>query len=343
MIRTLIIDDSLLFRELLIRGLKDSDDIEVIGYEADPFWAADLILELEPDVVTLDVEMPKMDGVKFLRKLMPQYPLPVIVISSVTSAVFEALDAGALDFLAKPIDLSSDMSTFFFSLRGKVRAASQAKFAFRRQASKTINLEQEGLRGEIDPRRIIAIGASTGGTDAIGSILTKFTANMPGMVVAQHMPPGFTSLYAERLSKTTNFDVREAHDGMELIPGRVLIAPGDHHMTVVRFEDRYMVSCRRTPKVNGHRPSVDVLFESVAESAGADAIGVILTGMGADGASGLKRMRDMGGVTIGQDEKTSVVYGMPMAAYMLGGVMIQLPLYRIADEIFRILSFSAGR
>ncbi|MDR1272021.1 MAG: chemotaxis response regulator protein-glutamate methylesterase [Clostridiales Family XIII bacterium] len=343
MIRTLIIDDSLLFRELLSRGLKDSDDIEVAGHASDPFSAAEQILELEPDVVTLDVEMPKMDGVKFLRKLMPQYPLPVIVISSVTSAVFEALDAGALDFLAKPIDLSGDMSTFFFSLRSKVRAASQAKFAFRKQISKAINLEQEGLKGEIDPRSIIAIGASTGGTDAIGSILTKFTANMPGIVVAQHMPPGFTSLYAERLSRTTNFDVREAHDGMELVPGRVLIAPGDHHMTVARFEDRYRVNCHRTPKVNGHRPSVDVLFESVAASAGAYAIGVILTGMGSDGADGLKKIRDYGGITIGQDENTSVVYGMPMAAHMLGGVMIQLPLYRIADEIFRLLSLSMGR
>jgi two-component system chemotaxis response regulator CheB len=338
MIRTLIIDDSLLFRGLLAKGLNEADDIEVVGYAVDPFSAVEKILELEPDVVTLDIEMPKMDGVRFLRKLMPQYPLPVIVISSVTSAVFEALDAGALDFLAKPEGADEASEVFITALQSMVRAASRAKFAFRKQSSKSILLEQDGLAGEIDPRFIIAIGASTGGTDAISSILTKFTSDMPGIVIAQHMPPGFTTLYAQRLDSISNLTVLEARDGMEVIPGRVLIAPGDMQMSVAQGPTGYMIRCSQSPKVNGHRPSVDVLFESVANVAREHALGTILTGMGSDGAAGLRRIRDLGGYTIGQDEKTSVVYGMPMAAYLLGGVMIQLPLYRIADEIFRTSS-----
>jgi len=248
------------------------------------------------------------------------------------------MDAGAIDFVAKPENLHHENVLFFNDLKSKIIAASLTRFGYRRQAKQEIHLEIEGVRGPIDPKTIVAIGASTGGTDAINSMLTKFTANMPGMVIVQHMPAGFTALYAKRIDAASQLSVKEAEDGDELTPGHVLIAPGDLHMTVERSAAGYRVRCEQGAKVNGHRPSVDVLFDSVAEAAGANAIGVILTGMGTDGAAGLKKIRGYGGYTIGQDERSSVVYGMPMAAYVSGVVMTQLPLYRIPDEILRMLS-----
>ncbi|MDR0853980.1 MAG: chemotaxis response regulator protein-glutamate methylesterase [Clostridiales Family XIII bacterium] len=337
-IKVMVVDDSLLFREIIIKGLEGDNEIEVVGFSADPFDAKDKIPKLAPDVMTLDIEMPKMDGIKFLRKLLPQYPLPVIVVSSLRESVFEALDAGAFDFIAKPDNVNGDANSFLTELRAKILAASSAQYAFRRNQPETIELTVEGLKTPVDPARIIAIGASTGGTEAINSILTKFSSNMPGIVIVQHMPPGFTQMYAQRLNTITNLQAKEAEDGDDVLPGRILIAPGDFHMELVRKGTGYAVKINKNPKVNGHRPSVDVLFDSVAKVAGKKALGVILTGMGADGATGLKRIRSVGGYTIGQDERSSVVYGMPMAAYMTGAVMAQLPLYRIADEICRILS-----
>jgi two-component system chemotaxis response regulator CheB len=269
---------------------------------------------------------------------MPQYPLPVIVISSLKASVFEAMDAGAIDFVAKPENLNDDLSRFFSELKDKIVAASHARFAYRRHTGAEIRLEPDGVRGQIDPEGVIAIGASTGGTDAINSILTKFSSNMPGIVVVQHMPTGFTSLYAKRLDAISSLSVKEAADGDELKPGQVLLAPGDYHMALEKYGTGYRVRCRQGHKVNGHRPSVDVLFDSVADAAGHHAMGVILTGMGTDGAAGLKKIRNYGGYTIGQDQRSSVVYGMPMAAYLSGAVMVQLPLYRIPDEILRKLS-----
>ncbi|MDR2157504.1 MAG: chemotaxis response regulator protein-glutamate methylesterase [Clostridiales Family XIII bacterium] len=336
-IKVLIVDDSLLFRELLQKGLRRFPDIEIIGTAADPFEAKDRIVALRPDVITLDVEMPRMDGIKFLRQLMPQLPLPVIVISSLRESVFEAMDAGALDFVPKPENADNTVA-FAGSLAEKIRAASKARLAYRRDARTDIKLGAEGVKGPVDPRIVIAIGASTGGTEAIFSILSKFSGNMPGFVIVQHMPAGFTKLYAERLNATCVFEVKEAEDGDVLRPGRALLAPGDHQMRVIRKGAGYAVRCDKSPKVNGHRPSVDVLFHSVAEAAGKDGVGIILTGMGADGALGLKRIRYAGGYTLGQDERSSVVYGMPMAAYMSGAVMVQLPLYRIPDELCRKLS-----
>ncbi|GHU68018.1 chemotaxis response regulator protein-glutamate methylesterase of group 2 operon [Clostridia bacterium] len=337
-IKLMVLDDSLLFREVMVQGFHNDALIEIVGFASDPFEATEKIPALEPDVLTCDIEMPRMDGIKFVRRLMSQYPLPVIVVSSLAIGVFEALDAGALDFIRKPENLNEGHAKFFADLRGKIIAASQAKFAFRRRENIGIHIEPEGVRGAVNSRNIIAIGASTGGTDAINSVLTKFSSHMPGIVIAQHMPAEFTKLYAQRLDEMSNLSVKEAEDGDEVLPGRVLIAPGDFHMCLEKRAAGYAVRCENTPKVNGHRPSVDVLFRSVAETAGNDAIGVILTGMGADGAEGLKKIREFGGYTIGQDERSSVVYGMPMAAYMLGAVMVQLPLYRVPDEILRKLN-----
>jgi len=337
-IRVLIIDDSLLFREVISKGLASDSRIEVVGFASDPFEAKDKIPELDPDVLTLDIEMPRMDGIKFLRHLLPQYPLPVIVLSMLKASVFEAMDAGAIDFVAKPENLQDDNSQFFVDLKSKIIAASETRYGYRRHVKSEIHLEPEGVRGSVDAKTIIAIGASTGGTDAINSMLTKFSSNMPGMVIVQHMPAGFTTLYAKRIDSASLLSVREAADGDEVLPGHVLIAPGDYHMTVEKTVTGYVVRCSQGAKVKGHRPSVDVLFNSVAEAAGSNAIGVILTGMGTDGAAGLKRIRNYGGYTIGQDERSSVVYGMPMAAYVSGAVMTQLPLYRIPDELIRKLS-----
>ncbi|MDR1815291.1 MAG: chemotaxis response regulator protein-glutamate methylesterase [Clostridiales Family XIII bacterium] len=339
-IRLMVVDDSLLFRELVAKGYEKDDCIEVVGFAADPFEAKDRIPKLAPQVLLLDVEMPRMDGIKFLRNLMPQYPLPVIVISSLAVSVFEALDAGALDFIAKPASVA-DQPAFLRELKDKVLAASTARFAFRRRVPDAIELSAEGVAGAVDASRLIAIGASTGGTDAITSILTKYSANMPGIVVAQHMPSGFTKMFAQRLDAACHLTVREARDGDAVEPGTALIAPGGLQMEVVREGTPgaggcYRVRCRESAPVNGHRPAVDVLFGSVAEAAGPRAIGVLLTGMGVDGAAGLKRILDAGGRTIGQDERSSVVYGMPMAAWVMGAVQVQLPLFRIADEILRM-------
>jgi len=334
-IRLMVVDDSLLFRELVAKGYEKDDCIEVVGFAADPFEAKDRIPKLAPHVLLLDVEMPRMDGIKFLRSLMPQYPLPVIVISSLAVSVFEALDAGALDFIAKP-QRREDYGDFFAELREKVVAASKARFAFRRKQNVSIELKPEGVAGPVNADKVIAIGASTGGTDAITSILTKFSGNMPGMVVVEHMPSGFTKMFAQRLDEACNLEVREATDGDMVRPGTVLIAPGGFQMELEKAGGVYRVRCARGEPVNGHQPSVDVLFSSVAAAAGKDAVGVILTGMGVDGALGLLRILEAGGRTVGQDERSSVVYGMPMAAWVMGAVQVQLPLFRIADEILRM-------
>ena len=334
--RVLVVDDSLLFRESLSKELKKYSFIDVVGVAGDPYEAKDKIMELKPDVITLDVEMPRMDGIKFLKKLLPSYSVPVIVISSLRESVFEAMNAGALDFVGKP-QAGEDPGEFIREVATKIKGASTAKFAFRK-GTPNINLTPEGLRGAVNPRDLIAIGASTGGTEAIYSILTKFSVNMPGMVVVQHMPAGFTKLYAERLNNACEMTVSEAKNGDEIKPGHVFIAPGDYNMTVQPKGAGYMIKCDKTEKVNGHRPSVDVLFNSVAANVGNNALGIILTGMGADGAKGLLAMREAGGYTIGQDEKSSVVYGMPQAAYTAGAVMQQTPLFRIPDDILRRFS-----
>ncbi len=336
-IKVLIVDDSLLFREFLAKEMAKDFGIEVVGTAENPFIARDKILELKPDVVTLDVEMPKMDGIAFLRKLMPQYPLPVIVVSSAGKNVLEALDAGAVDFVTKP-DLTKEggMSSFINELIIKVKIASTAKVGnFKKDYQPAKIISNKGIDVS---NMVVAIGASTGGTEAIYNIITTLPRDMPGILIVQHMPPVFTKLYAERLNNSCRLEVKEAENGDVLKPGRVLVAAGDFHMKLARNAAGFYVKCEKGERVNGHCPSVDVLFDSVAIVAKSKAIGVILTGMGSDGAKGLLNMKKQGAYTIGQDEKTSIVYGMPMVAFNIGGVSKQLPLDRISQEICDSLS-----
>ncbi len=337
-IKVLIVDDSLLFRETLAKELSKDLGIEVVGTAADPFDARDKILELSPDVLTLDVEMPKMDGIAFLRKLMPQYPLPVIVVSSVGENVFNALNAGAVDFVTKPdFTKPGGIVAFINELVIKIKIASTAKVG---SLKKDYNVAKVVSKQGMDiSDTVIAIGASTGGTEAVLSVIQNLPREMPGIVIVQHMPPVFTKMYADRLNQTCLLEVKEAENNDVIRPGRVLLAPGDFQMRVEKGSNGYYVRVEKGEKVSGHCPSVDVLFDSMAETVkGAKAVGVILTGMGSDGAKGLLKMRNTGAYTIGQDEKTCVVYGMPAVAYNIGAVKTQLPLDKIPQEICDYLS-----
>lgn len=334
-IRVLIVDDSLLFREVLVRGLSSDPGIEVVATASDPFDARDKIIEYEPDVMTCDVEMPKMSGIEFIQRLMPQYPLPIIVVSSTSGTVFDAMNAGAVDFVGKP-NLSSvnSVESFINDLIAKIKIASKAKV---QNHSLETTLKKVERTSASDKIKLIAIGASTGGTEAIFSILKKLPSNIPGIVIVQHIPPKFSRMFAERMNTTTGLAVKEAKTGDYVERGRVLIAPGDQHMIVKKMGDKYRVECFEGEKVNGHCPSVDVLFESVAKEAGNNTIGVILTGMGYDGAKGLMSMRRKGARTVGQDEKSCVVYGMPKVAYNIGAVEKQTALENIPNIIFSLL------
>jgi two-component system chemotaxis response regulator CheB len=336
-IKVLVIDDSLLFREAVARGIGSDRGIEVVGTSSNPFEARDKIIELEPDVLTLDIEMPRMNGIEFLEKLMPQYPMPVVVVSALNDKVFEALNAGAVDFVAKPNGQSRDgIDGFINELIIKVKIASMAKVSHHKSEYRN-NQSNTNMNMGINDI-VIAIGASTGGTEAIAEILSSIPKDMPGIVVVQHMPPVFTRMYAQRLNNSCQMEVKEAAPGDEIIPGRVLIAPGDKHLRINKKENSYIVECLNGDKVNGHKPSVDVLFNSVAEKAGKSAIGIILTGMGYDGAKGLLNIKQKGGITIGQDEKSCVVYGMPKVAYDIGAVLRQVPLKNIPQAIYSAIS-----
>lgn len=338
-IRVLVVEDSLVFRQLLVTNLNKDPAIEVVAVAGDPFEARDLIIEHKPDVMTLDIELPRMSGLEFLRKLMPQYPMPVIVISSLSDKVFDALHAGAVDFVAKPQVQDRKQLEYFLTneLPLKVKIASTASLANIKKAAATMQ-NASGASGGVSSDKIIAIGASTGGTEAIAAVIKDFGTDIPGVVIVQHMPPGFTDMYAKRLNERCRVTVREAKNGDRVETGTVLIAPGgDAHMRLIKVGGQYQVEIKRGEKVNGHCPSVDVLFDSVAKNAGSDAIGIILTGMGGDGAKGLKAMRDAGADTIGQDESTCVVYGMPKVAYELGGVKYQEKLDNIARKTYALL------
>lgn len=335
-IKVLIVDDSLVFREGLAKGISDDAGIEVVGTASDPYMARDKIIELRPDVITLDVEMPKMNGIEFLKRLMPQYPLPVVVVSAVSSNVFDALNAGAVDFVTKPdIQRPGGFNSFINELVVKIKIASTAKVGSYKKDYVPVNSLKST---HVKENMVIAIGASTGGTEAIYQLVKVLPRDIPGIVIVQHMPPVFTRMYAERLNNACIVEVKEAQEGDMVKPGRVLIAPGDFHMSLHKENQNFYVKCIKGEKVSGHCPSVDVLFDSVANAAGSRAIGIILTGMGSDGAKGLLNMKKKGAYTIGQDEKSCVVYGMPMVSYNIGAVMKQAPLEKIPQEIYDYLS-----
>lgn len=335
-VRVLAVDDSVLFRTKLQLTLSKDPDIKIVGTAVDADDALRKILELKPDVITLDVEMPKMSGIEFMRALMKQHPVPVVVVSSLPMNAIDAMSAGAVDFVKKPMDGSDrSVTAFFEELSEKVKVAAGAKV--RNTTLVSPSKLSVGLMGRAtltpDPLDVIAIGASTGGTEAILEVVKNLPSSMPGIVIVQHMPATFTAMYAQRLNKLCKMSAKEAADNDRVQQGRILLAAGDYHMTLKKDEKGYYVRCQHGEKVNGHCPSVDVLFDSVAQSAGRRAVGVLLTGMGADGAKGLTKMHSLGSYTIGQDKDTCVVYGMPMEAYKMGGVTRQFPLDQIGDEL----------
>lgn len=343
-VRVLVVDDSALVREILAAGLDADPEIQVVGTATDPFSARDKIVQLRPDVLTLDVEMPRMDGVEFLRQLMPQYPLPVVMVSALTERgrkiTLEALDCGAVDFVTKPSsNLAQGLQAMMTQLQLKVKVAAGANVSHwkgRKAARKPVPTAQRALTASTN--RAVIIGASTGGTEAIREVVTRFPVTTPGVVIVQHMPAGFTRLFAERLNELSVMQVKEAQDGDSVIPGRVLVAPGDFQLEVLRSGGTYQVRIRPGEKVNGHCPSVEVLMNSAATALGEHAVGVMLTGMGSDGARGLKAMREAGARTLAQDRESSVVFGMPKVAWELGAAERLVPLGQIADTVLNWLS-----
>lgn len=334
--RVLVVDDSAIVRKVLTDALSAEEDIEVVGTAPDPFVARDKILSLEPDVLTLDIEMPRMDGLTFLRKLMHHHPLPVIVISSLGQAgchaALEALRLGAVEVLAKPGGPYS-VGELRLQLASKIRAAALAKLRGS-VAAETPPPVPPPPAPAFARGMVVAIGASTGGTEAIAAVLTRMPAGCPAILVAQHIPPVFSTAFADRLNRICPMEVREAADGDAVTPGLALVAPGNLHMMLRKACGGYRVAVKDGPRVCYQRPSVDVLFTSVAEAAGENATGVLLTGMGSDGAQGLLRMRQAGARTLAQDEATSVVFGMPREAIRLGAAARVLPLDRIPAGIF---------
>lgn len=360
-IKLLIVDDSMVFCQLLVVQLpRINPRLQVIGYAMNAYDALKKANELHPDVISLDVEMPGMSGLDFLQQLIPRSPIPVVLVSSLNVSVFDALSYGAVDFVKKP-DMSKNYNTqtFIQALASKLVIASSATVnvscinrrlsstSVRSGCVSTISSQPEPLRSTQSltcsslkiKDTIIAIGASTGGTEATLEVLKKLPKEMPGIVITQHMPEGFTQMYASRLDRLCAMDVKEAANGDQVRPGLALIAPGgEKHMKVVKKGIHYYVQCVPGSKVNGHRPSVDVLFSSVANAAKSNAVGIILTGMGSDGAQGLLEMRQNGGYTIGQDKNSCVVYGMPMVAERIGAVCTQAACSNIANTLIKHLN-----
>jgi two-component system chemotaxis response regulator CheB len=343
-IRVLTIDDSALMRQVLATLLSKDPEIEVIGSAPDPYIAREKIKALNPDVITLDVEMPKMDGLTFLEKLMRGRPMPVVMVSSLTEAgcqtTLRALELGAVDFITKPkIDLREGMEEVAQDLIAKVKAAAQAKIRSKGVGGKGVAIPLAPGGAMIKTTdTIIAIGASTGGTEAVKDVLVALPPNIPPILITQHMPEHFTKTWADRMNSLCRISVKEAEDGDSVLPGHALVAPGSYHMTLVRSGARYTVRINREPPVNRHRPSVDVTFASVAKYAGANAVGVILTGMGGDGAKEMLTMKQAGAFTIAQDEASCVVFGMPKEAIKMGGVDKILPLSEIPSAIVAYVS-----
>lgn len=337
--KVLVIDDSELARKTLQYGLMKDPYIDVVGCAGDPYTARDQIVLLRPDVLTLDVDMPRMDGLEFLRKLMPQFPVPTIMVSALTERgakiTLEALEAGAVDFVTKPrAGAQFSLDAMLLELRTKVKIAATVNVSHWKSKKSELfkyAVQRKG-RGSIH-EMIIAIGASTGGTEAIRQVLMGMSSDCPGIVVVQHMPEKFTRTFAQRLNTICDMNVKEAEHGDRVETGQVLVAPGNRHMEVVRIGQRYEVRLKDGDNVSGHKPSVDVLMRSVAQCAAERGRGVLLTGMGADGALGLLEMKKAGAKTFAQDEKSSVVFGMPKRALECGAVDSLLPLDRIAEYV----------
>ncbi len=341
-VSVLIVDDSSVVRQVLARELSRQPGIRVVGAAPDPFVARDMIVQLKPDVVTLDIEMPRMDGLTFLRKLMKYFPLPVIVVSSLAAKGREmaiaCLEAGAIDVVPKPNE-SYSIGDVAGHLAELIRGASRVRLKTPRAvpAAPTTPARTPGVPGSIalaeTTDKVVALGASTGGTEAIRAVLQSLPKQCPGIVMTQHMPEGFTASFAQRLNGLCMVEVKEAEDRDWVVPGRALLAPGNRHLKLDRDGARYIARVVDGPRVSRHRPSVDVLFESVARVAGKNALGAIMTGMGGDGAAGLLSMRKAGAMTIAQDEASCIVYGMPKEAVRFGGVQLVSPLDDIAGHI----------
>jgi two-component system chemotaxis response regulator CheB len=339
-IRVLVVDDSAIVRKVFAEELSKERGIEVVGTAPDPYIARDKIVRLKPDVITLDIEMPRMDGITFLKKLMRYYPLPVIIVSSLTpkgsQLALEALSIGALEVISKP-SVSYSVGDMSVQLADKIRAVAYVNMEAKKKAASEVprkaTLSSKALAQTTN--KIIAIGASTGGTEALRVVLTSMPMNAPGILVVQHMPAQFTTSFANRLNDLCEMTVKEAQDGDSVTNGTVLIAPGNYHMLLRRSGARYYVNVKQGPLVHHQRPSADVLFDSVADYAGANAVGVILTGMGADGAQGLLKMKNAGAKTIAQDEKSCVVFGMPKEAIKAGAADDVVSLPDIAEAALK--------
>jgi two-component system chemotaxis response regulator CheB len=333
-VRVLIVDDSAVMRQLLSTLLSADPEIEVVDTAPDPLVAREKIKALNPDVVTLDVEMPHMDGVSFLKKIMTLRPMPVVMISTLTQAgaeiTLEALEIGAVDFIAKPTSLGADVAALAAELQTKVKGAARTRFATRTTAVAPAQHKRVSVHAH---NKIVFIGASTGGVEALKVVLMGMPQDCPPILITQHMPPKFTDAFAQRLNRECAMKVSEARHDDVVEPGHVYIAPGSHHLKIVKHNLRYQCALSTEPPVSGHRPSVDVLFHSAAEVVGRAAVSTILTGMGKDGAAGMLEMRNAGAMTIGQDEASSLIYGMPRAAFERGGVMRQVPLTHVANAI----------
>lgn len=336
-IRVLVVDDSLVARTAIIEGLREYPNIEVVGCAINAIDAKNKIKQLQPDVMTLDVQMPGMTGLQFLQTILPQSPLPVVLVSSLNLGVFDALHAGAVDFVRKPAgDINTEM--FIATLAQKVMVASTAKVQRLPTMSSGTDMAAKPLGTAVSGRILIGLGASTGGTEATLEVMKRLPEDIPAMVIVQHMPPGFTAMYADRLNRLCKMEVREAKDGDTLQRGLALVAPADLQCRVVRNPlGGYKVTCTPGDRVSGHRPSVDALFQSMADNVRCQMVGIIMTGMGQDGAAGLLAMKKKGAYTIGQDKETSVVYGMPGVAFEMGAVMKQAACKDIAGVLLSYL------
>lgn len=346
-IRVLIVDDSILFREIIARELSKNPLITIVATAEDPFDARDKILKYKPDVMTCDVEMPKMNGIEFIKRLLPQYPLPVIIVSSVSEAIFDAMSVGAVDFVTKPnMKSARNKRAFFEELTRKIPIAAKSKVMVQQaQVAKLAPsarpdsiVQQEKQGTPVKKVDVIAIGASTGGTEAVYNLLKRMPNTLPGIVIVQHIPAVFSRMFAERLNNQTNLTVKEAVNGDLIEQGCAYIAPGEKQMQVVKDGFKYKIKIYTGDKVSGHSPSVDVLFDSVANTVGPSSIGIIMTGMGYDGSKGLLAMRRKGALTIGQDEKSCVVYGMPKVAHDIGAVQKQGNMEEIQNVILGTLN-----